>query len=352
VIPFGNADLVPVGFERAPVAVTTYGDFVIPTTELALADLAPEEKQLFDLARDRAGRSGGTPVESLVTTLQELVGGQASIAIETEGLLDGDREAIREFLPGCKIAPASPILRQTRAVKTRAEVERLRRAARLSVEGFERAVAATGPGDTELDLERRLLGEFVADSGLPFLTSVTSGRRTALPNGQATDRALRAGDLVRFDGGCRYRHYASDIARIATVTAPTDKQRRYYDAVVTGIHAAESASRPGATGGEVFDAAMAATRRAGIPHYERAHCGHGIGIENYDLPRIAPGSEDILEPGMVVCLETPYYEIGWGGVQAEDTYEVTADGLDPFTRMPDEMQRVGANDPKDAGGGG
>ena len=38
---------------------------------------------------------------------------------------------------------------------------------------------------------------------------------------------------------------------------------------------------------------------------------------------------------MVINLETPYYELGWGGVQIEDTLEVTKDGarmLDHTTR--------------------
>ncbi len=35
---------------------------------------------------------------------------------------------------------------------------------------------------------------------------------------------------------------------------------------------------------------------------------------------------------MVFCVETPYYEQGWGGVQVEDAVEVTASGPRLLTR--------------------
>jgi Xaa-Pro aminopeptidase len=84
-----------------------------------------------------------------------------------------------------------------------------------------------------------------------------------------------------------------------------------------------------------------ATRAAGIPHYQRHHVGHGIGLEPYDPPTIAPGSDTALEPGMVFCVETPYYEHGWGGVQVEDAVEVTAAGARLLTRSSRELQLVG-----------
>ena len=74
---------------------------------------------------------------------------------------------------------------------------------------------------------------------------------------------------------------------------------------------------------EIFEAAVAATRAAGLPDYARSHCGHGIGLEGYDVPSIAPGVSDTIEKNMVLCIETPYYRIGWGGVQVENTVAVT-----------------------------
>jgi len=46
---------------------------------------------------------------------------------------------------------------------------------------------------------------------------------------------------------------------------------------------------------------------------------HRTGLECYKVPSIAPGDETVLEPGMVINIETPYYELGFVGLQVEDT---------------------------------
>lgn len=37
---------------------------------------------------------------------------------------------------------------------------------------------------------------------------------------------------------------------------------------------------------------------------------------------------------MVLCIETPYYEIGWGGVQVEDTIVITSNGAKYLSETP------------------
>ena len=41
-----------------------------------------------------------------------------------------------------------------------------------------------------------------------------------------------------------------------------------------------------------------------------------------------PTSKEVLEEGMVLCVETPYYELGFAGLQVEDTVRVTRDGVE------------------------
>ncbi len=59
----------------------------------------------------------------------------------------------------------------------------------------------------------------------------------------------------------------------------------------------------------------------------------------YERPVVAPGWETALEPGMVFCFETPFYEIGWGGMMVEDAIVVTEDGADVLT-VSDRSLRV------------
>jgi len=51
------------------------------------------------------------------------------------------------------------------------------------------------------------------------------------------------------------------------------------------------------------------------------------------LPLITPKNSLKLEAGMVFCVETPYYEPGFAGLQVEDIMEVTSTGARRLTRM-------------------
>ena len=84
--------------------------------------------------------------------------------------------------------------------------------------------------------------------------------------------------------------------------------------------------KPGVPIADLFQIGMRPLRENGIPHYERHHLGHGTGIEGYDLPLITPKNSLKLEAGMVFCVETPYYEPGFAGLQVEDIMEVTPTG--------------------------
>ena len=157
----------------------------------------------------------------------------------------------------------------------------------------------------------------------------------------ASDRALAPGDLIRFDLGCVYQGYRSDIARTAVLGTPSGKQRRYYDAARDGEQAAIAAMKPGVAVSHIFEVAMRVTREHGMPHYERHHVGHGIGLEPYDPPTINAATTSALESGMVFCVERPYYEHGWGGVQVEDAVEITATGARRLTRSSQDLRILG-----------
>src|SRR5437867_1850582 len=91
---------------------------------------------------------------------------------------------------------------------------------------------------------------------------------------------------------------------------------------------------------QVFDLTIRITREHGMPHYQRHHVGHGIGLEPYDPPTINATTNTALEAGMVFCVETPYYEHGWGGVQVEDAVEVTPTGVRTLTRSSQDLAVV------------
>ena len=112
--------------------------------------------------------------------------------------------------------------------------------------------------------------EVVRQGAQTFFTVVTIGpHRAALADVYASETALRKGDLVRLDLGCVYQGYRSDISRTAVLGAPTDKQRRYYDAIRDGEIAAIAAMKPGVPVSQIFEIGMQVTRERGSAFHAR-----------------------------------------------------------------------------------
>jgi Xaa-Pro aminopeptidase len=68
--------------------------------------------------------------------------------------------------------------------------------------------------------------------------------------------------------------------------------------------------------------------------------GHGIGIEVYDPPLVTPTADTVIEKNMVFCIETPYYELGFGGLQVEEVVQVTENGTEIFSERPIGMATI------------
>jgi Xaa-Pro dipeptidase len=159
-------------------------------------------------------------------------------------------------------------------------------------------------------------------------------------NVQPSERALKRGDVIRFDVGGRYRHYRSDISRIASFGEPSSKVRKYHRALEQGVLRAYDIIKPGLKASDLFNQVVETVRREGISHFSRSHVGHGIGIDGYDPPNLASSSNDALEENMVVCVETPYYELGFAGLQVEDMIRVTKDGSESLMTLGTELRVI------------
>jgi Xaa-Pro aminopeptidase len=282
-----------------------------------------------------------SPADALAQVLGDLGGLGKRIGVDEASIFPATWQRLTERLAGTTLVPAYAHFRTARTVKSPEEVRRLERAALIAEDGVAAVLGMLKAGVTERDAALVFEQEVLRRGAQPFFTVVTMGERGALADVYASERALAPGDLIRFDLGCVYQGYRSDISRTAVLGAPTDKQRRYYDAIRDGERAAIAAMAPHVPVKDIFEIAVRVTREHGLPHYERHHVGHGIGLEPYDPPTINASTDAVLEPGMVFCVETPYYEHGWGGVQVEDAVEITATGARSLTRSSQELQILG-----------
>jgi Xaa-Pro dipeptidase len=239
--------------------------------------------------------------------------------------------ALRQALAGYTLDSASEALATARLIKSPYEIDCLRQALHVTEESLDTVLGLLRPGVTEHEAATTFAHEATRRGATPYRAVVAFGAGAAVPAPWPSDRALRLGDLVRFDLGCTLKGYRSNVARMAVMGEPSQRQQAVFDALHAGVEAALEALRPGVTGGQVFDTTVSVVRKAGVTDYARHHVGHAIGLDPAEAPWLAPGGA-ALEMGMVLCAEAPHYVVGEAGFTLTETALVTRTGAHGLNR--------------------
>ncbi len=333
VCSIGSADLA-LGGHPTLGGVVTFGTFFRDVIEGI--ELDADEQWVKDVTE--VHRTGRTPVDALVEALTRIGVAGGVIAVDERGPNRDLIAALQDALPGARLVPASGLLRNIRAVKTKDELEKVVAALRVTETGLRAAFDAFELGVTEREIQRVFNTTVVGLGAHPGFCLVRFGKGLALGQIPAGDVALTEGDFAFFDVGVNLHGYKSDIGRLVSFGEPQPVITQLYEASKAGQQAAIDAMKPGVIAKDIFELAVQTVIDAGIPTYRRQHVGHGIGVEYYDLPVLTPSSETPLEADMIFEVETPYYRLGVGGAFIEDTVVVTETGSEIVTELDRELQ--------------
>ncbi len=291
------------------------------------ADLQPDEdeKRLLAILQDTDRNASSLP-ELLARVLDERGLSAAAVGLDESGLSVDLYERVKAACPGVAFTPARSVWREIELVKTEEELARMRRAALANERAVSEVMAALRIGAVEAEIHQ-LYREAAAREGgaLEFFNS--AGGRRAGDFFQEGPYRLQKGDTYRFDAGLVLGHYHADTGGVAVMGPPAARQREIYETITAGMEAALSAVKPGATYEAVWRAGVDEVMRRGIEKYDviRSDLGHGIGIEPR-TPDLMRGNMLALEEGMVINVEVPYYEMGYGGFQLEYSLLITETG--------------------------
>lgn len=321
---------IPAVIEHAgsDVSICPYGNFHFTIGE------GPLSRQVDELCR----RSLPSAVEALAYALNSLNLRDSCIALDEERVSSIFWETLTTSILGNnRLIAGSSLFLEARMIKHPDEIRGLEDAAVLAEQLLATSLKGFELGKTERDLEKLYNAAMVEHGACPTFFIGTANLRAAYGDAFCTNQPIVAGSHVRFDFGCTYNGYNADLARTASVGRPSDKLYRYYNAVKLGMEQAIATIRPGVSAKEIFAVAVNTTRLNGIEAYSRHHTGHGIGLAVHEFPYIDPNTDTLLEKDMVLCIETPYYEIDWGGVQVECTVVVTDTGARRLDKGSQEL---------------
>lgn len=255
------------------------------------------------------------------------------IGIESTGMRFQEAEALRTAVATVSLEPIDGILAGIRATKSAEEIEILRQAARITEAALDATITDIRPGMTEIELRNRFNLEMLkaGAEGPGFDSLVVSGPRGVLQHAAPSDRAIVPGDPFLLDVGARHRGYTADITRTFVLGPVSDEFAAIYRIVREANAAGRGAAVPGATAEEVDQAARSVIERAGYAEMFIHGTGHGIGLDVHEPPRIAPGDNTILRPGMVFTIEPGIYVTEKFGVRIEDDIAITESGNDQLS---------------------
>ncbi len=264
--------------------------------------------------------------------------GVTKLGFEEDELTAGQYRSFQEALP-VELIPMQKELSSFRQVKTERELAFIRAAQRITDETFAFLLDRIREGMTERQLKAELICSLyrLGSEGPSFDPIVLFGENTSKPHGVAGERALKKGDFITMDFGCRCGGYCSDMTRTVSFGEPTREMREIYELVLRAQESAISATRAGVKGCEVDGVARSIITEAGFGEYFGHSYGHGVGLKIHEAPFCSKSWEKPLPVGAVCSAEPGVYLPGKFGVRIEDMVVIREDGVENLTASPKNL---------------
>lgn len=262
---------------------------------------------------------------------------------------------------GLRMESLEPMMRRLRTIKQPCEIEALRKAEEITKEGILAMMRASKPGMYEYQYKAefdRALGRF-SPAPAGFQSIISAGENNFCIHYDAYTGQARDGDMVLNDVGAQWDNLIVDVSRGWPCNGKfTEKQRLLYECARKTSDYLFSIIRPGMkmrdvdatirsyNAGLLVEAGVMASE-AEVGTYMWHGGAHHIGWDVHDQV-VMP---EILEPGMVFCVDVGIYHEGWGiGFRLEDNCLVTDNGCENLSaaipRTIEEIEAVMAHSGK------
>lgn len=300
--------------------------------------------------------------------------------LPTRLMLEGDELSYTEYnrlaalFPEAEVVNGTPIIRQARSTKTPMEIEMFRRSSIAHAKAYDQIPTVYRPGmtDRELSIEMERLMRLEGCLGIfrvfgqsmeIFMGSVLSGDNASAPSpydfalggegfdpalpGGANGSILEKGHSVMVDLGGNFNGYMNDMSRVFSIGKLSDEAYAAHQLCLDIQEKVTSLAKPGTVCEELYNVAIDMVTKGGFADkfmgigQQAGFIGHGIGLEINEAPVLAPRVKQELEPGMVFALEPKIVLPGIGPVGIENSWVVTAEGVEKLTICNEEIIELG-----------
>ncbi len=273
--------------------------------------------------------------------------------------LDRDTEGfqmahwLQKNYPGLSLIDVSGQLKKQRTIKQPCEIDAIREAVKITRDGILAMMKASKPNMYEYQYKAEFDYALAQHGCLApaFPSIISAGNNNFCIHYYAYTGQAKDGDMILNDVGAQYDHLFNDVSRGWPCSGKfSEKQRLLYTCAFNTSQHMFSIIRPGMKMTDVdrlireynFEQLKAiglCERYEEIGRYMWHGGAHHVGWDTHDLV-----DADIIQPGMVFCVDVGIYCEEWGiGFRLEDNCLVTEDGCENLTAsIPRTIEEIEA----------
>jgi Xaa-Pro aminopeptidase len=298
------------------------------------AKLNDIEKLWEENSAKRPTMNAASPELALRKVLQELGLSKARIGIDEPAIAD----ALAQYgMAEIKPVPADNLFRKLRMVKSPVELDRMRTVSKLNSEAGRATMQRLALGMEFEDVQAVFFEELAKRGGRPafLVAGMTSG--------------LRSGRLVKhepflIDCVGRFQGYCGDFARTLVFGTPPKELEKRSKIIGQLAQATFETLKPGVKYSEIRAVGAATLKKLG-GDFQVGVGPHSVGMQHSDdagrddMP-FPVRADTVLEAGMVITVDLPTLEPGWGSTHMESLILITKDGAEWLDKHDDPLYEL------------
>lgn len=255
------------------------------------------------------------------------------------------QERLELGLPNAKFKDGNLLVSWVKIIKSDAEVEYMRRAAKIVEKGMQTAYESIDVGVRQCDAAANVYHALISGTEeyggdyASIIPLMPAGVRTSTPHLSWTDGPYKDGDTVILELAGNYRRYHCPLSRTLILGEAPQKVKDLAATVAEGLTEALNSIKPGVTCEEVERVWAKSIAKSGF--IKDSRIGYSMGL-NYPpdwgehTASLRPGDKTVLQPNMTFHM-IPGIWLDDCGVDISESFRVTETGIELFTSYPRKL---------------
>jgi Xaa-Pro aminopeptidase len=285
------------------------------------------------------------PVALTAEVIEEAGAGRIGLDMNSYCMTAKRFSHLTGLLPAATFIDCSDAFRPLRLIKSRREIEVMRKAANIADQTMRRAIAAAIPGASSRTAAAVASGSFI-ELGADFGRTgpITVGRGWNFMHGGLSDDRLGPGDILHLELVPKVSGYCARLMRPAVMGEPSAELRDAAAALIELQDSQIATMVPGTRAGEVDAILRQGAVEAGLREDYVNNTGYTLGYYFEQAPRTSDftrlftkDAEWRLEAGMTFHM----YTSAAAGIAFSETVLVTDDGPERLTKIERKLFQCG-----------